>query len=175
MSTYYETSYPPSLWDGGTSSTVVSVNPNTAAVGAAPLLTVNGTGFTAGSVVSFDGDPRPTTFVGATQLTATVATIAGVARTVQVTVSTGGSRPFTITATGVQQAPWDFTIPDVQAFCNANPELADEVLALEMSRGSQARVTLVNWLQNFLATRAPDTPADTPVSPQDGPEAPGGT
>ena len=94
---YYDTSYPPSLW---TASTVTTVNPATAAVGAAPFgITVNGTGFTAGSVVSFDGDPRPTTLVSDTQLTAGVASPVGPARTVQVSVSTGGSSPFIITAT----------------------------------------------------------------------------
>ena len=94
---YYDTSYPPSLW---ADSTVTTVNPATAAVGAAPFaITVNGTGFTAGSVVSFDGDPRPTTFVSDTQLTAGVASPVGPARTVQVSVSTGGSSPFIITAT----------------------------------------------------------------------------
>ena len=103
MSTYYDTSYPPSLWDTGTPSTVTGVNPATAAVGAAPTLTVTGTGFTAGSVVSFEGDARPTTFVSNTQLTATVATIAGAARTVQVAVSTGGSTTFIITAAGTGQ------------------------------------------------------------------------
>jgi hypothetical protein len=98
----YQDSYPPSLWGGGGggSGTVTTVAPSTAAVGAAGFtLTVAGTGFTAGSVVSFDGDPRTTTYVSPTQLTAPIASPVGPARTVTVSVSTGGSQPFIITAT----------------------------------------------------------------------------
>ena len=97
MSTYYDTSYPPSLWGIGT-SVITTVAPSTGVVGAAPTLTVTGTGFTPTTVVLFDSDPRPTTFVSETQLTATVAALVGPARTVQVTTSNGGSKPFTITA-----------------------------------------------------------------------------
>jgi len=95
----YQDSYPPTLWGGGPASTVSGITPATAVVGAAGFtLTVNGSGFTSGSQVSFDGDPRTTTLVSPTRVTAPIATITGVARTVQVTVSTGGSSPFTITA-----------------------------------------------------------------------------
>jgi len=98
----YQDSYPPSLWGGGggPASAVVSINPATKAVGAAGFtMTITGTGFTSGSKVSFDSDPRTTTLVSPTQLTAPIGGITGVARTVQVTVSTGGSKPFIITAT----------------------------------------------------------------------------
>lgn len=98
-------SYPPSLWASPPASTVVSVAPNTAAVGAAPLLTVTGTGFTAESVVSFEGDARPTTLVSPTSLTAQLAAITGVARSVPVAVSTGGSTPFVITAVEEEPEP----------------------------------------------------------------------
>ena len=42
------------------------------ALGGNFTLTVNGSGFVAGSVVQYDGSPRPTTFVSATQLTAQI-------------------------------------------------------------------------------------------------------
>lgn len=52
---------------------IASLAPNTAVAGSANLpLTVNGTGFVSGSVVSFDGTDLATTYVSATQLTATV-------------------------------------------------------------------------------------------------------
>lgn len=151
---YYDESYPPSLWQSG----VTNVAPSTAIVGAAPFtLTVTGTGFTDQSVVSFDGDARPTTFVDETELTATVASPVGPARTVAVTVSTGGSASFTITATGglqtPRESPADFTIAEIQAWVDENPDSADEVLAAEQSRGAQARVTLVDWLQGFISHR----------------------
>ena len=105
-SRYYDESYPPSLW--APDSTVASINPNTAAVGAAPFtLTVTGTGFTADSVVSFDGDERPTTYVSATQLTAAIASPVAPARTVPVTVDSGGSSSFTVTAAVGEEPPPD--------------------------------------------------------------------
>ena len=106
LSRYYDESYPPSLW--APDSTVASINPNTAAVGAAPFtLTVTGTGFTADSVVSFDGDERPTTYVSATQLTAAIASPVAPARTVPVTVDSGGSSSFTVTAAVGEEPPPD--------------------------------------------------------------------
>jgi hypothetical protein len=69
---------------GGTSSSVTftvnnpapsisSISPNPVlALGGSFTLTVNGSGFVTGSVVQFDGSPRPTTFVSATQVTAQI-------------------------------------------------------------------------------------------------------
>jgi len=93
---------PHSIWgdvagSGAGGSTVTSISPATAAIGASPTITVTGTLFTAQSKVIFEADQRPTTFVSATSLTATVAGLVGPARTVAVAVSTGGSKPFTIT------------------------------------------------------------------------------
>lgn len=42
------------------------------ALGGSFTLTVNGSGFVAGSIVEYDGSPRPTTFVSATQVTAQI-------------------------------------------------------------------------------------------------------
>ncbi|MDB5269757.1 MAG: hypothetical protein JWP58_2797 [Hymenobacter sp.] len=53
--------------------TIASLAPSTAVAGSANLvLTVNGTGFVSGSVVSFGANALATTYVSATQLTATV-------------------------------------------------------------------------------------------------------
>ncbi len=58
-----------------TAPTVTSVSPTAFTVGNA-VLTVNGTGFVAGSVVWFDGAARSTTFVSSTRLTAAVSAAA---------------------------------------------------------------------------------------------------
>ena len=146
----FDASYPPSLWQ----STVTSVNPNTGIVGASPTLTVTGTDFTAESIVRFDGDARPTTFVSPTQLTATVAALVAPARMVQVTVSTGGSASFAITAAAdPTSAPAEFTIAEIQAWVDDHAEFADEVLAAEQARGDDARSTLVTWLHGFISNR----------------------
>ena len=55
--------------------TVTSLSPSNTPVGQLPangLITVNGTNFIATSTVSFNGNPRATQFVSASQLTATV-------------------------------------------------------------------------------------------------------
>ena len=83
---------------------ITSLSPNTAAVNGAPFtLTINGTGFTDQSIVSFDGSPRTTTFVSITKLTVPVfASDLTTAKQIQVTVLTPGfpestAVPLTIT------------------------------------------------------------------------------
>ena len=77
----------------GQSNPVPFVNqplvPTTVAPGSSGFnLTVNGTGFVSGSVVNWNGSPRTTTFVTASQLTASIsATDVAVANTATITVS----------------------------------------------------------------------------------------
>ncbi len=53
--------------------TISSISPNPVlALGGSFTLTVDGSGFVNGSVVQFDGSPRPTTFVSATRVTAQI-------------------------------------------------------------------------------------------------------
>ena len=53
---------------------ITALDPGSAAPGGpAFTLTVTGSGFVAGSVVNWNGSPRPTTFVSSTQLTASIA------------------------------------------------------------------------------------------------------
>ena len=52
--------------------TITSLSPATVQAGVAFTLTVNGSGFDASSVVIFNGNAVPTTFVSATQLTASI-------------------------------------------------------------------------------------------------------
>jgi len=69
---------------------ITSLSPNAAPVNGAPFtLTINGTGFTDESIVSFDGSPRTTTFVSITKLTVPVfASDLSSAKQISVTVLT---------------------------------------------------------------------------------------
>jgi len=71
---------------------ISSLSPtNTSASGAGGALTVNGSNFTSGSVVRWNGSSRTTTYVSATQLKGTItATDLATAGTAQVTVFTSG-------------------------------------------------------------------------------------
>jgi ABC-type nitrate/sulfonate/bicarbonate transport system substrate-binding protein len=53
-----------------------------------------------------------------------------------------------------------FTIGDIQAWVDDHPDDADEVLAVEDSRGDAARVTLLRWLEGFIAHRDDDLDED---------------
>lgn len=87
--------------------TLSSLSPNTAVVGSAQLtLTLTGTNFASGATAYWNGGALTTTFVTATQLTATVpASLLAAVGTAQVTVvnptgtsTTSNQLPFTITA-----------------------------------------------------------------------------
>ena len=89
--------------------TAATIAPSTVVTGSAAFtLTVGGTNFVSGAVVNFNGTPRVTTFVSATQLTAAILA-SDIANTgsasVTVTNPSGGAisnaLPFTISAPGV--------------------------------------------------------------------------
>src|SRR5205823_10730333 len=52
--------------------TITSLNPSSVSAGSPFTLTVNGTGFSSGSVAQLDGNARRTTFVSPTQVTAAI-------------------------------------------------------------------------------------------------------
>jgi len=104
---YYDTSYPPSLWGGGVvDPDITSLVPATGSAAAGPItVQVLGAGFVAGSVVEADGSALPTTFVSATELSATFDPAA--AGTVMFTVRNpsdkeSNSKPFTVGAAEVR-------------------------------------------------------------------------
>lgn len=87
---------------------IVELAPNAVAVGSQPFtLTLNGTGFVPGSVATWNGSPRPTTFVSTTQLTVPVsAADAAVAANIIINVvnpapggGTSAPRSFRVTST----------------------------------------------------------------------------
>ena len=90
--------------------TITSLTPSTAVAGSsATLLTVIGTGFVSGTVITFNGTALTTTFVSATQLTATIpATALATAGTYNVTVTSpapGGGTSAAATFTVTTPAP----------------------------------------------------------------------
>jgi hypothetical protein len=103
--------------------TISAISPTSAVAGAAAFpLTINGSGFIAGSVVNWNGAPLTTTYVNGTQLTATVtaadvAAAGGALVTVQNPAPGGGTSAdagFTIAA-----APGQLTVsPSTVAFGN---------------------------------------------------------
>jgi hypothetical protein len=86
---------------GGPAAPVLaSLTPATAIVGAAPFtVQVQGTGFVAADVVTWNGAAVPTTFVSATELTAAIDTVAA-AGDIAVTVGASNALTFTVTAAG---------------------------------------------------------------------------
>ena len=76
----------------GEPTTITSLSPNpVTAGGPAFTLTVNGTGFASGDVVNWNGSALSTTYVSATQLTASVpASLIVVSATAAITVVSGG-------------------------------------------------------------------------------------
>lgn len=109
---YYDTSYPPSLWAPPAPPppvpTATSVTPNTAVAGAtAVTITVAGTNFTADAVVRLGATSLATTYVSATSLTAVIPTV-GAAGPYNVTVGnafgTSNAVVFTSTA-AVEESP----------------------------------------------------------------------
>jgi hypothetical protein len=92
---------------------IASVSPSPIVVGTFSL-TVNGTGFNPGSVVSFDNSSLPTAFVSATRLTATGSAPAPKA-SVPVVVHTADSAASNTVYVGVAAAPVTIAISPTQA------------------------------------------------------------
>ena len=127
--------------------TVTSLSPaSIVAGGPAFTLTVTGTKFLSRSVVTWNGSPRPTTFVGATQLSATISAFdIASASTAAVGVSTA--------------APGGGASNSVSLPVTAAPVLA--VSATSITAGSNITVTLTNGLGgagDYLAFAATGSP-----------------
>lgn len=104
LSTYYDESYPPSLWTDPppppVPPTLTALVPATSVVGVPVTVSVQGTGFTASSIIKADGNPLPTTFVSAVELTVSATPLT--AGTAQITVTEGAltsnALPYVVTA-----------------------------------------------------------------------------
>jgi len=122
----YDNFYVRDLAPLGPAPTVSSINPTSATAGGANFtLTVNGSGFTSGASVRWNGSPRATTFVSGTQLTAAItAADLSSAGTATVTAMNPGSaesagRTFTISPpAGTTSLNDDFNRADSPALGN---------------------------------------------------------
>ena len=133
--------------------TITALAPTTIMVDAETEVTVTGTNFGSDYKVWQDEQQMATTFVSSTSLTfLALASSAGI---IDVTVHGGAgvSNGLQITVTDVAADPSAFNIDAIQAYVDAHPAIADEVLAAETARGTNARVTLLDWLRGFIAHR----------------------
>jgi hypothetical protein len=111
---------------------------------AGPTLTVTGTNFANLSVVNWNGSPRTTTFVSATQLTAQLSS-ADVAfqTTLPVTVSSGSvlSNSFNFTVT----APAALAAPTISAILPVNATAGTASFTLTVTGGNFLPCSLLQW------------------------------
>ena len=92
---------------------ITSLSPNTAAAGGAAFtLTVNGTGFVSGAIVQWNSTTLSTTFVGTTELTATVAASL---------IATPGTASVTVVENGVTSGAATFTVAAEPVITSLNP------------------------------------------------------
>ena len=122
---------------------VTSLNPSTAAAGSAGFtLTVNGSGFTSGSVVLWNGSPLSTTFVSASQLRATVtANLLAAPGTAQVTVAQAGGAPsnaLPFSITGVAG-------PSITSVSPSSAQVGSGPLTIQVAGANFTTGSVVRW------------------------------
>jgi uncharacterized protein (TIGR03437 family) len=106
---------------------LISLSPGTAAIGTAFRLTVTGSGFVNGSVVYWNGSPRPTTFASATSLQAQIPAsdlqAVGDASVLVFNPEPGGgsSPPATFRITATNAAPQLISLSPVVAIAGSGP------------------------------------------------------
>jgi hypothetical protein len=126
---------------------ISAISPNTTTAGGpAFTLTVNGTGFSSGSVVRWNTTSLSTRFVSATQLTASVpASLIAAASTAQITVLSGG-----VTSNAVT-----FTVVPAPVITSISPSAATAggpAFTLTVNGSGFASGAVVHWNQTSLAT-----------------------
>jgi Putative Ig domain len=126
---------------------ISAISPNTATAGSPGFtLTVNGTGFSSGSVVNWNTTALTTRFVNATQLTATVpGSLIATAGTAQITVVSGN-----VTSNAV-----GFTVAPAPAISSLSPSAATAggpAFTLTVNGSGFASGAVVRWNQTALAT-----------------------
>lgn len=139
---------------------ITSTDPVSIIAAVPTLVRVLGTDFKSDAVIFQVGlGTLATTFVSATELTTTVTGAAAGTINLQVQDATpdwySQQYPLTVTA-AVQDDPSAYTIDYIKEWVDDNPDFADEVLAAEQARGGDGRVTLLFWLQGFIAHRDED-------------------
>ncbi len=126
---------------------ISSINPSAATAGGpAFILTVNGSGFSSGSVVRWNGTALATSFVSASQLTAPVlASLIGSPGTAQITVASGG----------VSSNAVAFTIvvgPAIGALTPSSASASGPAFTLTVTGTGFASGAVVEWNSTSLPT-----------------------
>jgi len=123
---------------------VNSISPTVVSAGATSLtLTITGTGFSSGSVVSLNGSSLTTTFVSATELQALVPTSATAAvGTLALTVSSPSSGGGTSNAVSLTV---DYAIPTIASVSPANITAGAAAVTLDIKGTGFTSATIVNW------------------------------
>jgi len=122
---------------------IQSLSPATAAPGAGPIiLTVTGSGFVESSIVEWNGDARPTTYVNAANLTATLSPTDLVPGAFAVTVVTPAPG-------GGSSAALEFAVPapvpTLSSLSRASAGASDSTLQLTVSGSGFAPASVVRW------------------------------
>jgi len=132
--------------------TITSLSPTTAAAGGASFqLTINGTGFGPDGAAQWNGAALATSFVSATQVTATVpANLLASPGTVTITVVTGGGTtggaPFTVNAAG---QPCSFTLTTPSASFGAGGGSGSVVVTASRTDCTWTGTTTAPWITGF--------------------------
>ncbi|MDO7846024.1 DUF4394 domain-containing protein [Hymenobacter sp. M29] len=136
--------------------TISSLAPNYAQVGTNGLtLTVNGAGFAPGSQVQYNGNVRNTTYVSASQLTATLtAADLAIIGTYPVTVT----NPDSPNTQGTPSAPAVFTVGSVPPACGTPASLMASNVT---STSATVRFTGTNTASSYTLTTVPATSTQT--------------
>ncbi|HTC65046.1 MAG TPA: hypothetical protein VK709_19550 [Candidatus Saccharimonadales bacterium] len=124
-------------------------------------LTVNGTGFANGLTVNWNGSPRPTTFVSATQLTATItaadtAFLATTPATMAITVSganpgtNSNSLPFTVSTLPTGTTPPTPVLSSISPTSAATEAQTGPAIALTLNGNGLSPCTVAEWNGNPL-------------------------
>jgi len=131
---------------------ISTISPTSAAAGSGAFtLTVNGAGFVSGATVNFNGNPRATTFVSATQLTAAI---------LASDIATAGNVNVTVTnpAGGGTSAPAVFVVSA------ANPVPTITTISPTSAVAGGAAFTLTVNGTGFVSTSAVNFGANAPVT-----------
>lgn len=127
---------------------ISAISPNTTTAGGpAFTLTVNGTGFSSGSVARWNATALSTRFVSATQLTASVP--AGL-------IATAGTDQITVLSGGVTSNALSFTVVPVPAITSISPSAATAggpAFTLTVNGSGFGSDAVVHWNQTALATK----------------------
>lgn len=130
------------VFTGTLPPTIVGLSPSLAATGDPGFtLTVTGTRFAPGATVAWNGSPRPTTFVWATEVRAAIAAAdLAVAGTAWVTVSNPGGAPSNAYAFEVRNP-----VPAIAALSPASAAPGDPRFTLTVTGSGFPSGTVVQW------------------------------